>query len=200
MSGRPLPGGCRGLHALKLLKDLAPILEPSFVEMWDTVIPKLTQYLEGGKKIPCTEVTDLTAVTGKVVCSYLAYIVGSFRFSCLLRNIICLNVLTLRKILSADFMYRVGSGRTRVHWLVIALYGIFSLQVQGTLAKQWRSFSLFTLENSDSKDNWKQKTWEDLVLKVMPTKSCSKNFIDDSMSRLPARYSVVVVVFFFHLS
>ncbi|XP_067055526.1 maestro heat-like repeat-containing protein family member 1 [Acropora muricata] len=46
MSGRPLPGGCRGLHALKLLKDLAPILEPSFVEMWDTVIPKLTQYLE----------------------------------------------------------------------------------------------------------------------------------------------------------
>ena len=50
MSGRPLPGGCRGLHALKLLKDLAPILEPSFVEMWDTVIPKLTQYLEGGKK------------------------------------------------------------------------------------------------------------------------------------------------------
>ena len=52
------------------------------------------------------------------------------------------------------------------------------------------------LENSDSKDNWKQKTWEDLVLKVMPTKSCSKNFIDDSMSRLPARYSVVVVFFF----
>ena len=50
MSGRPLPGGYRGLHALKLLKDLAPILEPSFVEMWDTVIPKLTQYLEGGKK------------------------------------------------------------------------------------------------------------------------------------------------------
>ncbi|KAK2550462.1 Maestro heat-like repeat-containing protein family member 1 [Acropora cervicornis] len=46
MSGRPLPGGCRGLHALKLLKDLAPILEPSFVEMWDTVIPKLMQYLE----------------------------------------------------------------------------------------------------------------------------------------------------------
>ena len=31
----------------------------------------------------------------------------------------------------------------------------------------------------------------------MPTKSCSKNFIDDSMSRLPARYSVVVVFFFF---
>ena len=52
------------------------------------------------------------------------------------------------------------------------------------------------LENSDSKDNWKQKTWEDLVLKVMPTKSCSKNLIDYSMSQLPARYSVVVVVFF----
>ena len=56
------------------------------------------------------------------------------------------------------------------------------------------------LENSDSKDDWKQKTWEDLVLKVMPTKSCSKNLIDYSMSRLPARYSVVVVFFFFHLS
>ena len=53
------------------------------------------------------------------------------------------------------------------------------------------------LENSDSKDDWKQKTWEDLVLKVMPTKSCSKNLIDYSMSRLPARYSVVVVVLFF---
>ena len=51
------------------------------------------------------------------------------------------------------------------------------------------------LENSDSKDNWKQKTWEDLVLKVMPTKSCSKNFIDDSMSRLPARCSVCLGFF-----
>lgn len=46
MSGHPLPGGCRGLHVLKLLKALSPILEPSLVGMWDTVIPKLTLYLE----------------------------------------------------------------------------------------------------------------------------------------------------------
>ena len=51
MSGRPLPGGCRGLHALKLLKVLSPILEPNLIGMWDTVIPKLTQYLEGEGKI-----------------------------------------------------------------------------------------------------------------------------------------------------
>ena len=47
MSGHPLPGSCRGLHVLKLLKALSPILEPTLVEMWDTVIPKLVQYLEG---------------------------------------------------------------------------------------------------------------------------------------------------------
>ena len=81
MSGRPLPGGCRGLHALKLLKDLAPILEPNLVGMWDTVIPKLTQYLEGGKKYLVLRLqVSVTAVTRKAVCSYLAYIVGSFRF------------------------------------------------------------------------------------------------------------------------
>ena len=49
MSGHPLPDGCRGLHVLKLLKVLSPILQPNLVEMWDTVIPKLVQYLEGRK-------------------------------------------------------------------------------------------------------------------------------------------------------
>jgi len=48
MSGCPLPGGGRGENVLKLLKALSPILQPSVVEMWDTVIPKLIQYLEGG--------------------------------------------------------------------------------------------------------------------------------------------------------
>ncbi|KAJ7383167.1 Mroh1p [Desmophyllum pertusum] len=46
MSGCPLSGGGRGDHVLKLLKALSPILQPSLVEMWDTVIPKLIQYLE----------------------------------------------------------------------------------------------------------------------------------------------------------
>lgn len=49
MSGCPLPGGGRGDQVLKLLKALSPILQPSLVEMWDTVIPKLIQYLEGVK-------------------------------------------------------------------------------------------------------------------------------------------------------
>ena len=49
MSGCPLTGGGRGCYALKLLKALSPILEPTLVEMWDTVIPKLVQYLEGEK-------------------------------------------------------------------------------------------------------------------------------------------------------
>lgn len=47
MSGCPLPGGGRGENVLKLLKALSPILQPSLVEMWDTVIPKLMQHLEG---------------------------------------------------------------------------------------------------------------------------------------------------------
>ena len=47
MSGCPLPGGGRGENVLKLLKALSPILQPGLVEMWDTVIPKLMQYLEG---------------------------------------------------------------------------------------------------------------------------------------------------------
>lgn len=46
MSGCPLPGGERGENVLKLLKALSPILQPSLVEMWDTVIPKLMQHLE----------------------------------------------------------------------------------------------------------------------------------------------------------
>lgn len=46
MAGCPLPGSGRGDNVLKLLKVLAPILQPNLVEMWDTVIPKLMQYLE----------------------------------------------------------------------------------------------------------------------------------------------------------
>lgn len=46
MTGCPLPGGGRGGYALKLLKALSLILQPTLVEMWNTVIPKLIQYLE----------------------------------------------------------------------------------------------------------------------------------------------------------
>ena len=46
--GYPLEGGGRGTHVLKLMMALAPILQKELEEMWDTVIPKLLQYLEGG--------------------------------------------------------------------------------------------------------------------------------------------------------
>ena len=51
MAGCPLPGSGRGDNVLKLLKVLAPILQPNLVEMWDTVMPKLMQYLEGASKL-----------------------------------------------------------------------------------------------------------------------------------------------------
>ena len=51
MAGCPLPASGRGDNVLKLLKVLAPILQPNLVEMWDTVIPKLMQYLEGASKL-----------------------------------------------------------------------------------------------------------------------------------------------------
>ena len=47
MAGRPHGSGGRGLHVLNLMKDTGPILNEDLVELWDAVIPKLTQYLEG---------------------------------------------------------------------------------------------------------------------------------------------------------
>lgn len=35
------------MHVLKLMKALCPVLNEELVEMWETVIPKLQQYLEG---------------------------------------------------------------------------------------------------------------------------------------------------------
>ncbi|XP_031575321.1 maestro heat-like repeat-containing protein family member 1 [Actinia tenebrosa] len=52
MCGHPLEGGGRGIHVLKLLMALAPILQKDLVEMWDTVIPKLLQYLEENSESP----------------------------------------------------------------------------------------------------------------------------------------------------
>ncbi|KAK6184716.1 hypothetical protein SNE40_007128 [Patella caerulea] len=45
-AGRPANGGERGIHVLTLMKALSPNLHENLVELWDTVIPKLIQYLE----------------------------------------------------------------------------------------------------------------------------------------------------------
>ncbi len=47
MAGRPLNGRNRGKHVLAAMKALSPNLHESLVEIWDTVIPKLTQFLDG---------------------------------------------------------------------------------------------------------------------------------------------------------
>ena len=47
MSGRPNNGRARGLHVLGAMKGLSPNLHENLVDIWDQVIPKLTQYLEG---------------------------------------------------------------------------------------------------------------------------------------------------------
>ena len=47
MAGRPDNGRKRGIHCLRLLMGLGPNLNEAIVDMWDTVIPKLIQYLEG---------------------------------------------------------------------------------------------------------------------------------------------------------
>lgn len=85
-----------------------------------------------------------------------------------------------------------------IGWL--SRYMGFFVTSPGHSCKTVKIILTLYLENSDSKDDWKQKTWEDLVLKVMPTKSCSKNLIDYSMSRLPARYSVFFFFFSFIVS
>jgi hypothetical protein len=47
LAGRPQNGRQRGVHVLNLMKGLSPNLHDNLVELWDTVIPKLVQYLEG---------------------------------------------------------------------------------------------------------------------------------------------------------
>ncbi|XP_066933993.1 maestro heat-like repeat-containing protein family member 1 [Clytia hemisphaerica] len=44
--GHPLKGGGRGIHVLNFLKTFAHNISPTICEMWETVIPKLTAYLE----------------------------------------------------------------------------------------------------------------------------------------------------------
>ena len=47
MLGRPQNGRNRGTHVLCAMKALSPNFNESLVEIWDTVIPKLIQFLEG---------------------------------------------------------------------------------------------------------------------------------------------------------
>lgn len=47
LAGRPKNNRDRGIHVLQLMKGMSPNFHESLVELWDTVIPKLTQYLEG---------------------------------------------------------------------------------------------------------------------------------------------------------
>ncbi|XP_033117617.1 maestro heat-like repeat-containing protein family member 1 isoform X2 [Anneissia japonica] len=46
LSGRPEESNNRGINTLKLMQALSPNIEASIVDLWDTIIPKLVQYLE----------------------------------------------------------------------------------------------------------------------------------------------------------
>ncbi|XP_034336261.2 maestro heat-like repeat-containing protein family member 1 isoform X2 [Magallana gigas] len=50
LAGRPKNNRDRGIHVLQLMKGMSPNFHESLVELWDTVIPKLTQYLEDASK------------------------------------------------------------------------------------------------------------------------------------------------------
>ena len=50
LSGWPVHGRHRGIHTLTSLMALSPLIHESLVDMWDTVIPKLVQHLEGTVK------------------------------------------------------------------------------------------------------------------------------------------------------
>jgi len=47
VAGHPLAGHGRGMHVLNALQSLGPIVHPSLPDMWDGVVPKLCQHLEG---------------------------------------------------------------------------------------------------------------------------------------------------------
>ncbi|XP_046558810.1 LOW QUALITY PROTEIN: maestro heat-like repeat-containing protein family member 1 [Haliotis rubra] len=46
LAGRPLNGRERGVHVLQMMKGISTNIHENLVELWDTVIPKLVQYLE----------------------------------------------------------------------------------------------------------------------------------------------------------
>lgn len=50
--GHPFADESRGVHVLKLMNGLCPILEMELVTLWDTMIPHLLQYLKGRQIFP----------------------------------------------------------------------------------------------------------------------------------------------------
>ncbi|XP_071092263.1 maestro heat-like repeat-containing protein family member 1 [Haliotis cracherodii] len=46
LAGRPLNGRERGMHVLQMMRGISGNIHENLVELWDTVIPKLVQYLE----------------------------------------------------------------------------------------------------------------------------------------------------------
>ena len=51
LAGWPQNGRNRGIHILHLLKSLSPVLHENLVELWDTIIPKLIEYLDGELRV-----------------------------------------------------------------------------------------------------------------------------------------------------
>ncbi|XP_014675278.1 PREDICTED: maestro heat-like repeat-containing protein family member 1 [Priapulus caudatus] len=49
LTAHPKAGRGRGAHVLKLMKAMSPNINKSIVALWDTVIPKLIQYLEAAE-------------------------------------------------------------------------------------------------------------------------------------------------------
>ena len=80
MAGYPSKGRGRGVHVLKLMKAVCPILQPELVEMWDTVIPKLLQYLEGtwiNMTLPSSSVIQqFTSITPTSPCQHKTNVDG----------------------------------------------------------------------------------------------------------------------------
>ena len=112
MSGHPLPGGCRGLHVLKLLKALSPVLEPSLVGMWDTVIPKLTLYLEGrGKR-------NVFLNHLRTSCKYRKIYIFSFHSIC---PLVLAKVLDLAHVLSPCYETSLRQQEAADHCLIIII-------------------------------------------------------------------------------
>ena len=60
IAGHPLKFGGRGIHVLNFLRAFARNINQTITEMWDTVIPKLTIYLEG--KLPTLVVLKLKKI------------------------------------------------------------------------------------------------------------------------------------------
>ena len=50
MAGRPRCGRSRGVHVFAAMKAIGPVLHPRLTQLWDTVVPKLAQFLDGERR------------------------------------------------------------------------------------------------------------------------------------------------------